>query len=138
MSFIITNSLDSPKYTRASFFRGSASMHLCVNDTSYAGMQQFDFVAYAECSACCWNVCYLSDDFRMFCGDLGNEVTDETLVRAFSRYPSFIKARVVRDKKTNKTKGYGFASFRDPNDFVKAMREMNGKTVIDVVMVSCT
>ena len=72
----------------------------------------------------------LSDDFRMFCGDLGNEVTDETLVRAFNRYPSFVKARVVRDKKTNKTKGYGFASFRDPNDFVKAMREMNGKSEI--------
>ncbi len=67
----------------------------------------------------------------MFCGDLGNEVTDETLVRAFSRYPTFVKARVVRDKKTNKTKGYGFASFRDPNDFVKAMREMNGKRLIN-------
>ena len=63
----------------------------------------------------------------MFCGDLGNEVTDEILARAFSKFPSFIKAKVVRDKRTNKTRGYGFVSFRDPNDFVKAMREMNGK-----------
>jgi RNA recognition motif-containing protein len=68
-----------------------------------------------------------SDDFRIFCGDLGNEVTDETLVRAFARYPSFVKARVVRDKKSNKTRGYGFVSFRDPDDFVRAMREMNGE-----------
>ena len=68
-----------------------------------------------------------SDDFRMFCGDLGNEVTDEHLIRAFSKYPSFIKAKVVRDRRSNKTKGYGFASFRDPAEFTRAMREMNGK-----------
>lgn len=69
------------------------------------------------------------EDFRLFCGDLGNEVTDEVLARAFSKYPSFIKAKVVRDKRSNKTKGYGFVSFKDPNDYVRAMREMNGKYV---------
>ncbi|KAJ3318604.1 hypothetical protein HDU76_000788 [Blyttiomyces sp. JEL0837] len=70
-----------------------------------------------------------SNDFRIFCGDLGNEVTDELLQRAFSKYPSAVKARVVRDKRTSKTKGYGFVSFKDPNDFVKALREMDGKYV---------
>ena len=70
-----------------------------------------------------------ADDFRMFCGDLGNEVTDEVLARAFSKYPTFVKAKVLRDKRTNKTRGYGFVSFRDPQDFARAMREMNGKYV---------
>ncbi|XP_051263290.1 RNA-binding protein 42 isoform X3 [Dicentrarchus labrax] len=70
-----------------------------------------------------------ADDFRIFCGDLGNEVNDDILARAFSRYPSFLKAKVVRDKRTGKTKGYGFVSFKDPNDYVRAMREMNGKYV---------
>jgi len=77
--------------------------------------------------------CCFSDDFRLFCGDLGNEVMDETLARAFSKYPSFVKAKVVRDKRTNKTKGFGFVSFKDPNDFMKAMREMNGKVVAGLV-----
>ncbi|KAG2471426.1 RNA-binding protein 42 isoform X2 [Polypterus senegalus] len=72
-----------------------------------------------------WDV----DDFRIFCGDLGNEVNDDILARAFARYPSFLKAKVVRDKRTGKTKGYGFVSFKDPNDYVRAMREMNGKYV---------
>ncbi|KAK4467324.1 hypothetical protein MN116_008938 [Schistosoma mekongi] len=67
------------------------------------------------------------NDFRLFCGDLGNEVTDDTLARAFNRYPSFQKAKVVRDKRTSKSRGYGFVSFSDPGDFTRAMREMNGK-----------
>lgn len=70
-----------------------------------------------------------ADDFRIFCGDLGNEVNDDILARAFSRFPSFLKAKVIRDKRTGKTKGYGFVSFKDPSDYVRAMREMNGKYV---------
>lgn len=69
------------------------------------------------------------NDFRIFCGDLGNDVTDEVLARTFGRYSSFQKAKVIRDKRTNKTKGYGFISFKDPGDFTRAMREMNGKYV---------
>lgn len=66
------------------------------------------------------------DDFRIFCGDLGNDVTDELLTRTFNKYPSFQRAKVIRDKRTNKSKGYGFVSFKDPADFTKAMKEMNG------------
>jgi len=69
------------------------------------------------------------DDFRLFCGDLGNEVNDESLSRAFQKYPSFQKGKVIRDKRTGKTKGYGFVSFKDSTDFIKAMREMDGKYV---------
>ncbi|KAL1923802.1 uncharacterized protein VTP21DRAFT_8782 [Calcarisporiella thermophila] len=69
------------------------------------------------------------NDFRLFCGDLGKEVTDEMLAQAFSKYPSFLKAKVIRDKAANKSKGYGFVSFRDGDDFVRAFREMNGKYV---------
>ena len=53
-------------------------------------------------------------------------MNDESLSRAFQKYPSFQKGKVVRDKKTSKTKGYGFVSFKDSNDFIKAMREMKG------------
>uniref|UniRef100_A0A7E4VJH8 RNA-binding protein 42 n=1 Tax=Panagrellus redivivus TaxID=6233 RepID=A0A7E4VJH8_PANRE len=69
------------------------------------------------------------NDFRVFCGDLGNEVSDELLAKAFRKYPSFQKAKVVRDSRTNKSKGYGFVSFRCQDDFVQACREMDGKYV---------
>ena len=53
----------------------------------------------------------------------------QVLTRTFSRYSSFQKARVVRDKRSNKSKGYGFVSFKDPADFTRAIKELNGKYV---------
>ena len=35
------------------------------------------------------------DDYRIFAGDLGNEVTDEHLASAFRKYGSFLRARVI-------------------------------------------
>ena len=69
------------------------------------------------------------NDFRMFVGDLGNEVTDDQLRRAFSKYPSMVKVKVLRDQLTGRTRGFGFVSFLDPMDFAKAMKEMNGKYI---------
>ncbi|KAJ1950236.1 hypothetical protein IWQ62_006603 [Dispira parvispora] len=69
------------------------------------------------------------NDFRLFAGDLGNEVTDDMLTRTFSTYSSFVKAKVVRDKRTDKSRGYGFISFKDPADFSRAWRDWNGKYV---------
>ena len=69
------------------------------------------------------------NDYRMFIGDLGNEVNDQVLANAFIKYPSFAKAKVIRNKTTGKTKGYGFVSVTDVNDYIKIMREMNGKYV---------
>ena len=69
------------------------------------------------------------NDYRIFVGDLGNEVNDQVLANAFIKYPSFAKAKVIRNKITGKTKGYGFISVMDVNDYIKIMREMNGKYV---------
>lgn len=68
-------------------------------------------------------------DFRLYAGGMGNEVTGELLNRSFRHFPSLLQTHVVRDKRTGKSKGYGFISFRDENDYVAAMREMNGKYV---------
>ncbi|XP_027114326.1 uncharacterized protein [Coffea arabica] len=36
-----------------------------------------------------------TDDSRLFCGDLGNELNDDVLSKAFSRFPSFNMARIT-------------------------------------------
>ena len=67
---------------------------------------------------------WVDGDFRIFCGNMGNEVTDDVLSNAFKKYASFSKAKVVRDKKTMKSRGYGFVSLLKVEDYIKAMREM--------------
>jgi RNA recognition motif. (a.k.a. RRM, RBD, or RNP domain) len=67
--------------------------------------------------------------FRIFVGNLAGEVTDESLLKAFSRFKSVQKARVVRDKRTTKSKGYGFVSFKDGDDYFQAAKEMQGKYI---------
>ncbi|KAG8930642.1 hypothetical protein FRC03_001860 [Tulasnella sp. 419] len=66
--------------------------------------------------------------FRLFVGDVSNDVTDDILSNAFSKYTSFTKAKVIRDKLSQKAK-YGFVAFSDPEDFLKAWKEMDGKYV---------
>lgn len=67
--------------------------------------------------------------FRLFVGNLAGEVTDESLLKAFSKFPSVQKARVVRDKRTTKSKGYGFVSFVDGDEYFQAARDMQGKYI---------
>jgi hypothetical protein len=40
--------------------------------------------------------------FRLFVGDLSNDVSDDVLAGAFNKYPSFQKARVIRDRLSQK------------------------------------
>merc|ERR1711998_770274 len=67
---------------------------------------------------------------RLFVGNLSKDVTDEILAQHFAHYPSFAKARVVRDKYTRGPKGYGFVSFLDVADFSRSLTEMEGTYII--------
>ena len=67
--------------------------------------------------------------FRLFVGNLAGEVTDDSLLKAFARYASVQKARVIRDKRTTKSKGYGFVSFSDGDEYFQAARDMQGKYI---------
>ncbi|KAF8775071.1 hypothetical protein HU200_005123 [Digitaria exilis] len=68
-----------------------------------------------------------SPDYTIFVGDLAADVTDYVLQETFRvHYPSVKGAKVVTDKLTMRTKGYGFVKFGDPNEQARAMTEMNG------------
>lgn len=85
------------------------------------------------CAGEVWTDATLADwpegDFRLFCGDLGKEVDDNSLAAAFRHYPSFARARVVREKQSQKSKNFGFVSFLDAKDALAALKEMHGAYV---------
>jgi RNA recognition motif-containing protein len=57
------------------------------------------------------------------------QVNEETLAKAFQQFPSYAKCRIVKDYKKNKAKGYGFVSFLEATDGIKALKQMNGKYI---------
>ncbi|KAK3143660.1 hypothetical protein QOZ80_4AG0303250 [Eleusine coracana subsp. coracana] len=67
------------------------------------------------------------DTYTIFVGDLAADVTDYLLQETFRvHYPSVKGAKVVTDKLTMRSKGYGFVKFGDPTGQARAMTEMNG------------
>lgn len=67
------------------------------------------------------------NDYRLFVGNLGKEVTSEMLGKPFKDYPSYNMSRVVYNKARRQTRGYGFVSFSDPHDMLRALREKQNK-----------
>nr|CAD1823222.1 unnamed protein product [Ananas comosus var. bracteatus] len=66
-------------------------------------------------------------DYTIFVGDLAADVTDFVLQETFrSHYSSVKGAKIVIDKLTGRSKGYGFVRFGDPTEQARAMAEMNG------------
>ncbi|GJQ10439.1 hypothetical protein GpartN1_g2230.t1 [Galdieria partita] len=69
------------------------------------------------------------NDFRLFVGDLGHDATDELLQTTFERFSGYNMARIVKDKRTGRCKGYGFVSFSKPEGMIQAMKALNGKYI---------
>ncbi|KAE9456645.1 hypothetical protein C3L33_11587, partial [Rhododendron williamsianum] len=66
-------------------------------------------------------------DYTIFVGDLAADVTDYLLLETFKPHYTSIKgAKVVTDRMTGRTKGYGFVRFGDESEQLRAMSEMNG------------
>uniref|UniRef100_A0A1J3DQL0 Polyadenylate-binding protein RBP45A n=1 Tax=Noccaea caerulescens TaxID=107243 RepID=A0A1J3DQL0_NOCCA len=67
-------------------------------------------------------------DYTIFVGDLAPEVSDYMLTETFTNvYRSVKGAKVVTDRTTGRSKGYGFVRFSDESEQMRAMTEMNGQ-----------
>ncbi|KAI3466242.1 hypothetical protein Pfo_022905 [Paulownia fortunei] len=68
-----------------------------------------------------------SPEHTIFVGDLAGDVTDYVLQETFKAvYQSVKGAKVVTDRTTGRSKGYGFVKFGDEREQQRAMTEMNG------------
>ncbi|KAJ6801058.1 polyadenylate-binding protein RBP45-like [Iris pallida] len=66
-------------------------------------------------------------DYTIFVGDLASDVTDYQLQETFKTHYTSVKgAKIVTDRTTGCSKGYGFVRFGDLNEQTRAMTEMNG------------
>jgi len=64
---------------------------------------------------------------NLFVGSLAWATTDETLKEFFETIGEVASARVVTDRDTHRSRGFGFVEFVDEANNQKAVKELNGK-----------
>lgn len=62
---------------------------------------------------------------NIFVSNLGYSFSTEDLTELFATYGSVDSARVITDKFTKQSRGFGFVEMPD-NDATKAIKELNG------------
>ncbi|XP_062380833.1 RNA-binding motif protein, X chromosome isoform X1 [Sardina pilchardus] len=66
---------------------------------------------------------------KLFIGGLNTETTEKALEQYFSKYGRIMEVLLMKDRETNKSRGFAFVTYENPGDAKDAAREMNGKTL---------
>jgi RNA recognition motif-containing protein len=66
---------------------------------------------------------------NIYVSNLGFNVQDEDLKEYFEEYGEVTSAKVIIDKFTNRSRGFGFVEMSDNTAAEKAIKELNGATV---------
>ncbi|MDR0865132.1 MAG: RNA-binding protein [Candidatus Symbiothrix sp.] len=63
---------------------------------------------------------------NIFIAGLSFKVNDADLVNLFEEYGQITSAKVINDRQTGRSKGYGFVELSDDEAAAKAIAELNG------------
>ncbi len=66
-------------------------------------------------------------EFKVYVGNLPYRTSEEEMKEFFSEAGTVIDVRIIRDKETNRSKGFGFVSFETEEGVNKAIEVLNGK-----------
>ncbi|KAL8027756.1 hypothetical protein ABFX02_14G116900 [Erythranthe guttata] len=66
-------------------------------------------------------------EFRCFVGGLAWATTDQSLEHAFSQYGEVIESKIINDRETGRSRGFGFVTFKDERSMREAIEGMNGQ-----------
>nr|DBA20928.1 TPA: hypothetical protein GDO54_017660 [Pyxicephalus adspersus] len=66
---------------------------------------------------------------KLFIGGLNTETTEKALEGVFSKYGRIVEVLLMKDRETNKSRGFAFVTFESPADAKDAARELNGKAL---------
>ncbi|MED6171731.1 Small RNA-binding protein 11, chloroplastic [Stylosanthes scabra] len=67
--------------------------------------------------------------FKLFVGGLSVYTTEKGLTDAFSGCGQIIEAKIITDKVSERSKGFGFITFASRDEAADAISQMNGKAL---------
>ncbi|ALS98699.1 RNA recognition motif domain-containing protein [Lacimicrobium alkaliphilum] len=66
---------------------------------------------------------------KLYVGNLSYQMTDADLEAAFAAFGAVSSAKIITDRETNRSKGFGFVEFEDRAEAEAAIESLNGKEV---------
>ena len=63
---------------------------------------------------------------KLYVGNLAYNTTEAALQDAFSRVGNVVKATIIMDRETNRSKGFGFVEMADEESAAAAIAQLNG------------
>ena len=66
---------------------------------------------------------------NIYAGNLNYTLTEEALEKVFTEYGEVTSVKIIRDKYTDQSKGFGFIEMADDAAAQKAIDELNGSEV---------
>ncbi|CAN6900481.1 hypothetical protein HID58_083090 [Brassica napus] len=66
-------------------------------------------------------------EYRCFVGGLAWATDDRALETAFSQYGDVLDSKIINDRETGRSRGFGFVTFKDEKSMKDAIEGMNGQ-----------
>ena len=66
---------------------------------------------------------------KLYVGNLSFSVTDDELQQAFASFGNVLSARIVMDKMSGRSKGFGFVEIEQDSAADEAVSKMDGQTI---------
>jgi RNA recognition motif-containing protein len=67
---------------------------------------------------------------NIYVGNLSYEATDETIKAAFESFGEITSARIIKDKYTGQSRGFGFVEMSVQSQAETAIKSLNGKEIL--------
>jgi RNA recognition motif-containing protein len=67
---------------------------------------------------------------NIYVGNLSSNVTDETIRVAFESFGQVTSAKVIKDKYTGQSRGFGFVEMVEQTQAQTAIKSLNGKELL--------
>ena len=66
---------------------------------------------------------------NLYVGNLDYETTEDELRQAFSEYGQITSVKIIKDRDTFQSRGFGFVEIPNKSDALRAIEELNGSEV---------
>ncbi|XP_010555297.1 PREDICTED: glycine-rich RNA-binding protein GRP1A-like [Tarenaya hassleriana] len=66
-------------------------------------------------------------EYRCFVGGLAWATDDQALEQAFSQFGEVVDSKIINDRETGRSRGFGFVTFKDEKSMRDAIESMNGQ-----------